>query len=100
MACEQDGLRYFSSFSDYINNEHADNILARELISEQPISVDEFDEELKTAYRTKDNYKIVIPKYYGEEKKICYIFFSGNGLYRVNTIGELKRTIYAEDRFE
>ena len=100
IACEQDGLRYFSSFSDYIDSEHAKNVLARELISEQPISVDEFDAELRRVYRTKDNYKIVNPRYYGKSGKICYIFFSGNGLYRVNTIGELRRTIYAEDRFE
>ncbi len=76
------------------------NVLARKLISEQPISVDEFDAELRRVYRTKDNYKIVNPGYYSKRKKICYIFFSGNGLYRINIIGELRRTIYAEDRFE
>ena len=95
--CGLEGLRYYSSFADYVRSVHPDNKRALELISERPIAIDEFDQSLSVAYG-KSNYKIVHGD--SKEENTCYIFFSGNGIYRSNTLGELRKTIYAEDRFE
>lgn len=45
----------------------------------------------------KENYKEVIVD---ARKKLCYIFFSGNGLYFPNTEGEFRKVIIENDRYE
>lgn len=45
----------------------------------------------------QENYKEVIVN---EEENLCYIFFSGNGLYFPNTEEEFKRVIIEKDRYE
>lgn len=46
--------------------------------------------DLLNEYFEKENYKEIIVN---AEKNLCYIFFSGNGLYYPNTVEEFKKTI-------
>ncbi|MBQ6886197.1 MAG: hypothetical protein IJN54_01625 [Lachnospiraceae bacterium] len=53
--------------------------------------------DLLSEYFAKENYKEVIVN---PEKNLCYIFFSGNGLYFPNTVEEFEKTIIKNNRFE
>lgn len=93
---EGDQKNFCCSFEEFVHRELPGNSLAEQLISKESIQVSESCVELKEAYQ-KDNYKTV---YYGNDSEKCYLFFSGNGLYHQNTLGELRRTLLAEDRYE
>lgn len=53
--------------------------------------------DLLNEYFEKENYKEIIVN---AEKNLCYIFFSGNGLYYPNTVEEFKKTIIESNRYE
>lgn len=55
------------------------------------------NEYLARTYREYDNYKEIM---INEDKKTCYIFFSGNGLYYPNTAEEFEKTVIQNDRYE
>ncbi|MGN0157152.1 MAG: hypothetical protein ACI39N_07870 [Lachnospiraceae bacterium] len=64
---------------------------------ERTFSLDGDNEYLAKTYREYDNYKEIV---INEDKKTCYIFFSGNGLYYPNTVEEFEKTVIQNDRYE
>ncbi|MBQ6886201.1 MAG: hypothetical protein IJN54_01645 [Lachnospiraceae bacterium] len=59
-------------------------------------NIDE-NNDLLSEYFAKENYKEVLVNL---EKNLCYIFFSGNGLYFPNTVETFKKTIIKNNRYE
>lgn len=51
---------------------------------------------LAKAYR-QDNYRVIMNN---PDKKTCFIFFSGNGIYYPDTVEEFHQTIEVKDRYE
>lgn len=54
-------------------------------------------EVIKTVYQNEDNYYVMECN---PESDICFVFFSGNGLYYPNTEAQFEKTVISANRYE
>lgn len=93
---EQDEQKYFCDFEVFVKNYFSNNKSAMDLISTEPFELNDNNEMLQEYY-AMPNYKQVE---YKNNSKICYIFFSSNGLYYPNEKGIFLKKVKAENRYE
>lgn len=93
---EADKQEYYVSPEEILFKYYSDNKNIMELFSTEEFKLND-NNELLYEYYSKPNYKTV---QYEANHKLCYIFFSGNGIYYPNDKGTFLRTIKAEERFE
>lgn len=91
---QEDNQEYYTSFEEFANKYYKNN--EKVMFLTQKFEINDNNLLLKEYY-SKANYKVIE---YDTKKKICYIFFSGNGIYFSESRGALLSAFSDEDWYE